>query len=303
MQMPNYLLGMLRGGVLKHALRFLAVIAVLSPTSLIAQKLPTPKHIVIVIEENHSFSQIIGNKKDAPYLNELAERGASFNSFFALHHPSQPNYLVLFSGDRQGVKNNDCPKKLTVPSLGGELLRVKGKDGFRGYAEDLPSADPAACGPKPYARKHVPWTNFADVPPYATLPFTAFKDFDNLPFVSIVVPNLNNDMHDGKDKIRTADTWLKQNLASYIEWAQNNDSLLIITWDEGNSTSFLWFNRTTKPPSNRIPTIFIGPMVKAGGIATQYTHLDLLRTLEEMYGVSPFLGASRDAKPITDCWK
>src|SRR3954469_18753054 len=61
------------------------------------QALPRPDHIVIVIEENNSFSDVIGSK-NAPYLNALAKRGALLTNFTAAHHPSQPNYIDFFAG-------------------------------------------------------------------------------------------------------------------------------------------------------------------------------------------------------------
>ncbi|RPH78538.1 MAG: acid phosphatase, partial [Nitrospiraceae bacterium] len=55
--------------------------------------LPRPDHIVIVIEENHSYSQII-DSPDAPYINKLAAQGAVFTQSFGVTYPSQPNYLA-----------------------------------------------------------------------------------------------------------------------------------------------------------------------------------------------------------------
>ena len=65
-------------------------------------KAPRPDHIVIVIEENKDYGQIVGSPI-APYLNSLIAQGALLTHSYALHHPSQPNYLEFFSGDRQGV--------------------------------------------------------------------------------------------------------------------------------------------------------------------------------------------------------
>ena len=62
----------------------------------------SPSHVVVVIEENHSYDQIIGNA-DAPFINKLAAEGALFTDAHAIRHPSQPNYLALFSGSTQGT--------------------------------------------------------------------------------------------------------------------------------------------------------------------------------------------------------
>src|SRR5713226_5584660 len=80
--------------------------------------LPLPDHVVIAIEENHAYSQIIGSA-NAPYLNSLAQQGALFTQSFALSHPSQPNYIQLFSGSNQGVTTDNClTSPLQTPNLG-----------------------------------------------------------------------------------------------------------------------------------------------------------------------------------------
>src|ERR1700709_183095 len=94
-----------------------------------------PDHVVVVIEENHSHSEIIGNP-DAPYTNWLAENGLSLADAHGLTHPSQPNYIGLFSGSTQGVVDNNGPYTfINVPNLGSQLFAA-GKS-FIGYAEGL----------------------------------------------------------------------------------------------------------------------------------------------------------------------
>src|SRR5689334_19461823 len=73
-----------------------------------ATPLPRPDHVVIVIEENHGYDQIIGASA-APYINRLARQGALFTAAHGITHPSQPNYLALFSGSTQGVHDDSCP--------------------------------------------------------------------------------------------------------------------------------------------------------------------------------------------------
>src|SRR6185369_11305546 len=85
----------------------LLAIVVFTSSSLTAQTLPRPDHIVIVVEENIAFSQIIGADKPV-YINSLVDQGALLTKFFAEHHPSQPNYFVMFSGGQQGVVNDQC---------------------------------------------------------------------------------------------------------------------------------------------------------------------------------------------------
>jgi acid phosphatase len=121
------------------------------------------------------------------------------------------------------------------------------------------------------------------------MPFTSFPtDFSTLPTVAVVVPNQNHDMHDGT--IKQADTWLQQNLDPYVQWAKTYNSLLIVTWDEDDSSQ-----------KNQIVTIFTGQMVKPGRYEEKIDHYSVLRTIEEMYGL-PSAGKSADVDPIVDVW-
>ena len=118
-------------------------------------------------------------------------------------------------------------------------------------------------------------------------------DFNILPMVSIVVPNQINDMHHGKnpEAIQTGNRWLREHLDTYVQWAQQHNSLLIVTWDEDNRSE-----------SNRIATIFVGPMVQAGRYDQRITHSNVLRTIEDLYGLS-HSGASADAATTSQIWK
>jgi len=259
--------------------------------STLADGLPVPAHVVVVIEENHAAGQIIGSVS-APYMNALAQSGADFTQSFDITHPSQPNYLALFSGSTHGVTDDSCPapgSPYAEPNLAAGLVAA-GKT-FTGYSEDLPSAGSTTCNAGDYARKHNPWVDFSNMPASANQPFTAFRStsYAQLPTVSFVVPNLQHDMHDGT--VLQADEWLKQYIGGYVDWAQDHDSLLVLTWDEDDETAV-----------NRIPTLFVGPMVKAGSYATHITHYDVLRTIEEMYGVTP-TGQAASATPITGVWR
>ena len=261
-----------------------------------APAFPRPDHIVIVIEENHSYSQII-DSPDAPYINRLAAQGALFTQSFGITHPSQPNYLALFSGSTQNVTDNSCPHTFTTPNLGHALLAAGLT--FAGYSEDLPSDGSLICSVGLYARKHNPWVNWQNsaangLPSTANGPMTSFPtEYNKLPTVSVIVPNQANDMHNGKgpEAIQAGDSWLQQHLDTYVLWAQQHNSLLIVTWDEDN-----------KKENNRIATLFVGPMVQAGRYEQRITHYNVLRTIEDLYGLS-HAGASADAVPIIQIWK
>jgi phosphatidylinositol-3-phosphatase len=106
-------------------------------------------------------------------------------------------------------------------------LNAKGLS-FTGFSEDLPSVGFTGCHTNKYYRKHSPWVNFSNVPSNLNQPFSAFpKDLNKLPTVSFVIPNINDDMHNGT--IGEADKWLESNISSYVKWAQAHNSLLIVT--------------------------------------------------------------------------
>jgi acid phosphatase len=259
------------------------------PVDFKAAAVPTPAHIVVVVEENRSQTNIIGNKS-APFINQLAANGAMMAQSFAEVHPSEPNYYALFAGSTLGVKENVCPVNGgNTPNLGSELLTAGYT--FVGFAESLPAVGSPACSAGKYARKHVPWASFTNIPGSHSLPFSAFpapSNYASLPTVALVIPNLDDDMHDGS--IAQGDAWLYQNLSQYASWAKANNSLLILTWDEDDNTA-----------RNQIPTVFYGANVRPGAYSEPISHYNVLSTLEEMYGL-PKLGYATGAPAITDIW-
>jgi acid phosphatase len=249
-----------------------------------AASLPAlPAHTVIVMMENHGYSQVIGSPQ-APYLNGLARQGALFTGSRAITHPSEPNYLALFSGSTQGVSDDSCPHQFSGPSLGSELIAA-GRT-FAGYSEGLPAVGSGVCESGGYARKHVPWINFSSVPTADSKPWTSFPagNFAGLPTVSFVIPNLCDDMHDCP--VATGDAWVRAHLSGYASWAMTHHSLLIVTWDENDDS-----------PGNLIPTILAGQPVRPGRYGQPITHYSVLRTLEALYRL-PLLGHAATASLI-----
>jgi hypothetical protein len=253
---------------------------------------PRFDHIVVVVEENHSFGQIDGSS-DAPYLNSLAHSGALFTDSHAVEHPSEPNYLALFAGSTFGLTSDACPRTFSGPNLGSALIAAKLS--FTGYSESLPSVGFTGCAAggildPSYARKHNPWVNISDVPATSNQPFSNFpSDFTKLPTVAFVVPDQQHDMHSGS--VTSGDTWLQSNIGSYAQWALTHKSLLIVTFDEDDNGS-----------SNQIWTLLYGANVNPGRYSTAITHYSVLRTIEADYGL-PFSGNASIATTITGIWK
>ncbi|HWB03987.1 MAG TPA: alkaline phosphatase family protein [Verrucomicrobiales bacterium] len=271
-------------------------------------------HVVIAVEENRTPGQIVGDAVNAPYITSLATGGVSIGRMFAHEHPSQPNYLQLFSGSNQGVLDDDLPVNFstaptstypfTTPNLGRELVNAGFT--FAGYSEQLEAAgatdwadyDPHTAtdpGVK-YRRKHNPWANWVakvsplpanQLPASVNRAFTQFpSDFTQLPTLSFVIANQDHDMHDGTRK--EGDDWLRANLDSYAQWARTHNSLLIVTWDEDD------YNAT-----NQIPTVLYGAALRNGTVTGgTWTLHNLLRTLEDMYGTASHAGAAAQVRSI-----
>ena len=244
-----------------------------------------PVHVVVVIEENKSFATIIGSA-DAPYINELASQGLLFIDAHAVMHPSQPNYVALFSGSNQGLTDDSCPRDLSGPNLESELLAKRLS--FAIYSENLPAVGYAGCTGSGglYRRKHNPVVDWqaAGLPAALNQPFRNFpQDYSKLPTVAFVIPNMMDDMHDGT--VSEGDTWLKTHLSLYVEWASRHNSLLIVTWGESDARSL----------TNQIPLIIIGAGITRGRSGQNVDHYSLLRTLEDFYGLKS-LGHSSDAQ-------
>ena len=250
--------------------------------------MPEPAHTVVVVMENHSYADIIGNRA-APFINELARRGALFTRSYAITHPSEPNYLALFSGSTQGVADDGCPEPLhraepgRGPDQGGQdLRRIRrgpSRPGIAGVlGRRLRTQARAVGGLRQCAR-------------LVSLPFTSFPAtaFARLPSVSFVIPNLCHDMHDCS--VTAGDAWLRANIGPYADWAMRHDSLLILTWDEDDGSQ-----------ANHITTIFAGQMVRPGRYADPITHYSVLATIEAAYTL-PRDAQAATAAPITNAWR
>ena len=257
--------------------------------------LPVPDHIVICIMENKGYPQVIDSISVAPYINALANdpMSALFTQSYGHTHPSQPNYLELFSGDNQGVTSNNVPSThFTTPNLARSLLDA-GKT-FITYSENLPYTGCDTIRSGNYERKHNPVANWMgtgtnQVPDSCNQPYTNFPtDYNLLPTVSYVVPDQVHDMHN--TPVDTGDAWLAANMDAYIQWAKANNSLFILTFDEDNHAY-----------NNRITTIFTGPMVRGGQYSKYMNHHSLLRTIEDMYSMS-HAGRSGSVESIRECW-
>ena len=244
-----------------------------------------------MVEENRSQTNIIGNKS-APYINQLAAGGAMMAQSFAEVHPSEPNYYALFAGNTL-VNDNVCPVNAgNTPNLGSELLAAGYT--FVGYAESLPAVGSTECKAGKYARKHVPWVSFSNIPASYSLPFSAFpapgnpQNYASLPTVAFVTPNLDNDMHDGS--IAAGRRLAVSKLVAVRRMGESQQQLA--DPDLGRGRQHLAKSDSYRDlRSERRPGAYSEPI----------SHYNVLSTLEQMYGL-PKLGYATRAPAITDIW-
>ena len=213
---------------------FLSLFLLALPGALIAQ-VPKSNHVVVVLEENHGYSSVIGNAA-MPYLNSLATKNALATQYYANTHPSIGNYFMMTTG--QIITNNDSYSGTVSADNIVRHLLTAGKT-WKSYAENLPSVGYTGGDTGSYLRHHNPFTYFSDVfnssvEKQNLVPFTQFaSDLNNnrLPDFSFVVPNLNNDAHNGT--LAQADSWLKAHIAPLLSNpAFQQDGILIILFDE-----------------------------------------------------------------------
>jgi hypothetical protein len=287
----------------------LAPTAIPTPTATPIPLVPPFEHIIIVVFENKEFGKVVDNPQ-MPYFNHLAQSYTLLTQYYAVSHPSLPNYLAMISGDTFGV-TFDCVKcfqdAVTLP----DLIESHGLT-WKTYQEDMPTP----CYPEPeagqYAIKHNPFAYFKSIRLDPTrcarsiVPYTQLSmDLASgaLPNYVFITPNLCNDAHDCP--INVADSWL-QGLMGELQPpldAEGKPYLIVLTWDEGQGNHSCC--GLPAEAGGRIPTILISPQVKRGyQDATPYTHYSLLKTIAEAWHL-PYLGHAADADNllIISPWK
>ena len=291
---------------MKKIILSLATISSILCAGKLQAQIPVFDHVIIVMEENYSYAQIIGSKY-APTITALSKTTytANFTKAYANTHPSEPNYIALFSGSEQGVTTDltgPAPKAPFNDCNMGSSLIAAGYT-FIGYAEDQPAIGWTNSNSGNYATKHCPWINWmvgatADsIPVNSDLSYTSFPDslhYSSLPTVSWIIPNLADDMHNpvsSNTGISNGDTWFKANIMPLIRWAVKHNTLVITSWDEDDGTH-----------SNNIPVLFSGANVKGGNYSTpKFNHYGVLRTIETMYKL-PYCDSSSLVSDITGIW-
>ena len=251
---------------------------------------PHLDHIIVIVMENQSYDGV----RTAPYIASLVATGTSFANAYALTHPSQPNYLALWSGGLQGVRDDACPvhgAPFSTDNL-GHACETAGLT-WKAYAEDLPSTGYAGCtwNGRLYTRSHAPWTNFGNLNHANEVPMTELAQAETLgtlPNLAFVIPNHCNDMH--SCPISSGDAWLSTHVPGMLR-AIGPHGLVILLWDENDGS-----------PTNQILVTFNGPPVAKGLVVTRpINHYTVLRTICDALGLAP-IGAATTEPAIQDVW-
>ncbi len=276
------------------------------------------ERVVIIVLENADFESASKNKD----LAALAAGGAAFTNFHALFHPSYPNYLAMVAGTDFGVHGRGrlfADNQVNLPADAAhntiaDRLIAAGLD-FKQYAEELPdepcpwtySSRRVPGNRGNYARKHVPFLSFRQVQEkwcdrVVRVDSSASDNFFlrdarlGLVAYSFYSPNMNHDGHDTNYQVGGA--WLKKFLDDTFTEKLRKGTLVVVTFDESEGNK-----------DNRIFTLFLGDMVKPANqqdpraLDKLYTHYNVLRTIEDNFGLEPLTANDRDAAPITDIWK
>jgi hypothetical protein len=266
-------------------------------TTVTVQPVPAFGHVILLMEENHSYSSVIGSSS-MPYLNSLAQQYGLATQYFANAHPSIGNYFELTTG--QIITNDDAyTGTVSVDNVVRHLLAA-GKT-WKAYAESLPSVGYIGGDVYPYAKHHNPFTYLTDVVDSQNqlqnlVPFTQFAtDLNNnqLPEYSYIVPNMLDDAHDGT--LNQADSWLQTNIAPLIGSSTfQQDGLLVIVFDES-------FDSDTQHGGGQVPMLVISPLAKKGYQSTTfYQHQNTCQLLMQGLGLTSFPGACQGAAQMSE---
>jgi phosphatidylinositol-3-phosphatase len=251
------------------------------------------RHVIWIWMENRSYDQVLGANGEATRLKAYARRCAVATRYYAVTHPSLPNYLAATSGSTGGVTSDcspaQCPQSRA--SVFGQIQR-HGRQ-WRGYAENMQSRCDRASYDG-YAARHNPPVYFTpvhdrcrrwDVPMGGRSgAFATALSGRTLPALSFVTPNLCHDGHDCSTT--TADAWLGTWLDRIVASPSyaGGHTVVFVTWDEGLDGS-----------TNRVATVVVGPSVTPGTrTSTRLSHYSLLRTTELLLGL-PLLGRAKTA--------
>jgi phospholipase C len=255
------------------------------------------RHIIVIVMENHEYSDVIGSGTGAPYQNYLASKYALATQYYAVAHPSLPNYFALIAGSTLGI-SSDCQPSQCSQS-GKSVVDLLNQAGFswKEYAESMPTncSQTVSSDNNLYYPKHVPFVYFTDITgnrgsgktssycQSRVVPFGEFySDLGNnsLPNYAFVTPNVCNDSHNCG--LTTGDNWLAGVVPKIINSPEFNSTVLFIVYDEGATN----LGANGSQGGGHVACIVVSPFVKTDYKSTvRYSHYSLLATVEAIYNL------------------
>jgi len=260
---------------------------------------PHPHRVAVIVLENRSYEQVIGSPS-APYLNGLARRFALATSFYAITHPSLPNYIALTGGSVYGITQDCAACAAPGPNVVGQL------DGagisWKAYFEGLDSNTRPGPTTREYNPHYNPFVYYESVRGTQSdrarvVGFdTLYSDLEGarLPRFTWIAPGV---LHDGHNStLLEADRYASR-LVPKVLRALGPDGVLYLTWDEGAPDD--WRGLPGQPGGGRIA------LIAAGAGAQQHTrtaipadHYALLRTIEAHFGLRTLGQAGAQTTPL-----
>lgn len=266
--------------------------------------IPRYQHIFVVMMENHSYEQIIGNPL-APHINALAQTYSLATNYYGVTHPSEPNYVASIGGDYFGIQD-DAPyytHTINAPSLASQL-EAAGLS-WKTYQQALPYAGYTGTrypttGPTLYASKHNPFLNFASIQANPAelqkiVPDTQLAtdlQSGQVPNFSYIVPDQCHDMHgttgcgDDATLIPAGDAYVNDTVNQIMRsraWTHGNNAI-VVTWDEDDFSPTNLGCCDANPGGGHVATIVIANHGPRGvQDSTPSNHYSLLQTIEDAF--------------------
>jgi phosphatidylinositol-3-phosphatase len=268
--------------------------------------MPQSQHVVMVMEENQSYSTVVGDTSVWPNLNALIDKGALATHYYSNSHPSIGNYFMLTTGQLL-TTNDNSTKVWNVDNIARRMLAEHVS--FRIYAEGIKQGY-VAGNTGLYLIRHEPFAMLSDIADSKSVanahifPFTQFAiDLanHNIPEYSYIVPDIEDDAHNGTP--HAADAWLQKNvvepLSTHSSFETGGNGLLVVDFDEAADSD-------TTHGGGHVAAVMWGPIVKAGykqTSSTVYQHQSMLRTEMQLLGLSTPPAAAATAPLMSEFFR
>lgn len=262
-------------------------------------RFPHPSKVAVLALENKSFGQVIGNRK-APYLNHLARQNALATRYYAVSHPSLPNYVALTGGSTGEITRNCTSCDTPGQNLVGQL--DKAGVSWKAYFEGLTSNTRPGAVTSTYNPHYNPFVYHDSVTSSASarariIGFNRLhRDLHRgrLPRFSWIAPGVRHDGHNGS--LRQSDRYASR-LVPKVLHALGPRGVLYLTWDEGARKDTRGVNGAKG--GGRVALIAAGGAARKGATsAVPANHYALLRTIEANFGLPALAHAGASSTPL-----